>query len=206
MKIQSLSLAAFLFTLALTRAAAPLPEWIWHNYQKGDPPPQGTETVFLRKDFSVTSQPASAELKVCGDDEVTVFLNGRQIVVAGRRATTKSVHYSATTVDVSADLATGNNVLAVIGRNAGGPFGVIAKLEITYGYNKKVTLLTDPSWLTSAKSNANWALPGFKPAGWTHARSIGKEGDNPWFEVMTPPSTAEQLTLQIGRASCRERV
>jgi putative heme-binding domain-containing protein len=191
-------LSAMSFVACAASAAEPLPEWIWHNYQKGDTLPQGTEVVFLRRNFSVSSKPASAELKVCGDDNATVFLNGKQIVVAAQRATPGQVHYSATTADVSAELKTGDNLIAVMGRNGGGPFGVIAKLEITYGYNKKDTLLTDTSWLTSAKSNANWQLPEFKPVGWTRARRMGVEGDNPWFEVMTPPSTAEQLTLLPG--------
>ncbi|MBI3878775.1 MAG: c-type cytochrome [Verrucomicrobia bacterium] len=198
MKTQTLRLAACLLATLSAHAAEPLPEWIWHNYQKGDPLPQGTEVVFMRKKISIASKPASAELKICGDDSATVFLNGKQIVVATSRAKPGQVNYSATAVDVAAELKTGENLFAVMGRNGGGPFGVIAKLEITYGYNKKDTLLTDTSWLTSAKSNANWQLPDFKPAGWTRARHMGFEGDNPWFEVMNPPGTAEQLTLLPG--------
>jgi hypothetical protein len=164
----------------------PLPEWIWHNYQKGDPLPRELETVYLRKSFSVGSKPASAELKICGDDMATVFLNGKQLATVRQRAT-NTVHYAATRLDISAELKPGENLIAVKGQNSGGPFGVIAMLEVNYGYNKKDTLFTDTSWLTSARSNAGWELPAFKPDGWTRARRLGFEGDNPWFEVMNPP-------------------
>jgi putative heme-binding domain-containing protein len=189
--------AAFVFATALARAAGPLPEWIWHDYQPGDPLPQGLETVYLRKNFSVATNPASAELKVCGDDMATVFLNGKPLATVRQRAT-NTIHYAATTLDVTAELKAGDNLIAVQGRNSGGPYGVIAKLEITYGYNRKDTLITDTSWLTSARSNAGWELPSFTPAGWTRARHLAFEGDNPWFEVMNPPRTAEQLTLLPG--------
>lgn len=197
MKVWPINLAIICLATTFVQAANPLPEWIWHNYQKGDPLPQGLETVYLRRNFSISSQLAGAELRICGDDMATVFLNGKQIVIARQRAT-NTVHYAATRVDISSDIKTGDNLIGIIGRNSGGPFGVIARLEFNYGYNKKETLLTDTSWLTSARSNAGWELPSFKPTGWTRARRIGVEGDNPWFEVMNPPRTAEQFTLLPG--------
>jgi putative heme-binding domain-containing protein len=196
-KIQTLFFAALFITTSITRAVMPLPEWIWHNYQKGDPLPQALETVYLRKIFSVSSKPAGAELKICGDDSAAVFLNGKQLATV-RQRTSNTVHYAATRLDVSAELKPGENVIAVKGQNSGGPFGVIAMLEVTYGNNQKDTLFTDRSWLTSARSNAGWELPSFKPTGWTQARRLGFEGDNPWFEVMNPPGTAEHLTLLPG--------
>nr|MDQ3625252.1 hypothetical protein [Verrucomicrobiota bacterium] len=57
-------------------AAPPVPEWIWHDHQAGETAPRlgQSEIVYLRKTFTVPSAPARAELKVCGDDEATVFL------------------------------------------------------------------------------------------------------------------------------------
>src|SRR5512141_3197584 len=130
--------ASLLFTLT---ANAQVPEWIWHNYQ--GTMPKGTEVVFARKQFDVARAVQRAELKVCGDDEATVFLNGRQVVVARAKADPTSARYSATTVDVTGNLIVGRNLIAAQLRNSGGPFGVIAKLEITLTDGETQTLITD---------------------------------------------------------------
>ncbi|MEW6306350.1 MAG: c-type cytochrome [Verrucomicrobiota bacterium] len=179
-------------------AADPLPEWIWHDYKPGDKLLPGTETIFVRKAFPVEGRVSSAELKVCGDDEAIVFLNGQRVMVAGRKANPAGVNYSATATNVTAGLVTGENLLAAQVRNGGGPYGVIARLEMTFADGRQRTLISDTSWLTTTHSNANWQSASFKADGWTPARSIAKEGDNPWFEVMNAPTTAQTLNLPPG--------
>ncbi|MBI5774835.1 MAG: c-type cytochrome [Verrucomicrobia bacterium] len=194
-------IAAFVLFATSLHAAPPLPEWIWHEHQIGEAAPRSgqSEVVFLRKNFTVPSAPGRAELKICGDDEATVFLNGRQIIVARQRpAGWTNANYSASAVSVADALKPGTNTLAIMGRNAGGPFGVIARLEMSPGYNQTQWLISDTSWLTTLKSNAGWELPGASTAGWRPARRMGVEGDNPWFEVMNPPTTASELTLPPG--------
>jgi len=88
------------------RSSAQTPEWIWRENK----PAQAKEVCFFRKQFSAAFQAKSAELTAAGDDEVIVYLNGRE--VARSTDWNKPV-----TVDVTAAMREGSNVLAVRGRN-----------------------------------------------------------------------------------------
>ncbi len=198
-----LPLALIFFSLVIPFRAAepPLPEWIWHDHQIGDAAPRGSqsEIIYLRKTFVIEKAAARAELKVCGDDEATVFLNGKQVVVAKTKpAGWTRANYAATAVSVADTLKPGENTLAVMARNAGGPYGVILRLEIADSQNAVQWLISDTTWLTTMKTEPGWEMPGAATAGWRSARRIGKEGDNPWFEVMNSPTTAAELTLPPG--------
>jgi putative heme-binding domain-containing protein len=179
-------------------AAEPVAHWIWHEYRPGDTLLPGTEHILVRKTFAVPDGVTRAELRVCGDDEAVVHLNGRQVMVAGRKADPSSVNYSATQADVTTALAGGTNVLAAHVRNGGGPFGLIARLEFTLQDGSRRFLVTDDSWRTTTHSNANWTQVAFGAADWRPARSIAVHGDNPWFEVLNPPTTARTLNLPPG--------
>ena len=182
-------------------AAPPLPEWIWHDRQVGETPPRSgqSEGVFMRKTFTVPSALQRAELKVCGDDEAAVFLNGRQIIVAKQRPQGwTTVNYAASAISAGEFLKVGENTIAVRASNTGGPAGVIVRIEITLGYNQTRWLISDTSWLTTLHADEGWEQPGASASGWRPARRIGVEGDNPWFEVMNPPTTATELTLPPG--------
>ncbi|MEQ1861284.1 MAG: heme-binding protein [Chthoniobacteraceae bacterium] len=182
-------------------APPPLPEWIWHDHQAGEVAPRSgqAEVVFMRATFTLPGAPQHAELKVCGDDEATVFLNGKQIVVAKQKpADWKQANYAATAVPVAEALQAGANTLAVRGSNTRGPGGIIVRIEIGLSYEKTQWVISDAGWLTSLRGDTGWELPGAATTGWRPARSIGKEGDNPWFEVMNPPGIAAELTLPPG--------
>src|SRR6185436_4798833 len=121
--VPDMKLKAF-FTFFLTCAAlhAQTPEWIWL-----DAKPDAAESDqlrYFRKAFDAPAQLTKAVLTVTGDDRATAFVNGKQ--VAENRNWKNAV-----SADVTKEIKSGQNVLALRGRNNNGSAGVIAKLEFT---------------------------------------------------------------------------
>src|SRR6185436_18733583 len=66
--------------LFVSSAVAQMPEWIWHD-NKGVAPAD-REVRFFRKTFSAEPGVRRAVLMAAGDDQATVFLNGKQVLVS----------------------------------------------------------------------------------------------------------------------------
>src|SRR5688500_19852035 len=113
-------LKCLLLLCAALPVCAQTPEWIWFD-NKGDAP-AGEEVRFFRKTFEAPAGIAKAVLTTTGDDRVIACVNGEQI--AQNRSWDKAV-----SVDVTKQIKTGENVLALRGRNNNGTTAVIAKLE-----------------------------------------------------------------------------
>ena len=139
----------FGFAAALQAA---LPEWIWHD-NKGAI--QTNETRFFRKIFKVERNPSKARLSLAADDEAVVYLNGKEIA--------RSTGFDkATYEDVASDIVTGENVLAVRGKNVASDIaGVIVILELQTSKNPKQVIMTDTTWVSSAKSEPDWEVQSF---------------------------------------------
>src|SRR5437868_13375016 len=94
---------------ALSAANAQVPEWIWHD-NKGQSPAEN-EIRFFRKTFDLPGPVTKALLTVAGDDEATVFINGKQVAL--NRGWNKP-----TWMSVGQELKPGKNVVAIRGKNA----------------------------------------------------------------------------------------
>lgn len=169
-----LRIFAGLLTLAqLTFAQTP--EWIWHG--NNGKPPGNNERRFFRKTFTLPAKPAKAVLAVSVDNEGTAFVNAKSVgtVLAWEQAVL---------ADVTGELVTGENLLAVRGINHGGSAGVVARLEVTFGDGKKQTIVSDTSWLTHTEESAGWQQLTFKADGWAKPISVAKLGAAPWGDVL----------------------
>src|SRR5262249_14309075 len=104
--------------------------WIWHP-DAGDPlqeAPAGTR--YLRKTFELPKEPAAAAvLNVVCDDAFTVWLSGKE-VGRGQFFTHRRQVFS---FDVTQQLESGPNVLAVEGVNHQGPAGLLVQLTVRIG-------------------------------------------------------------------------
>ncbi len=172
------------------RSSAQTPEWIWRENK----PAQAKEVCFFRKQFSAAFQAKSAELTAAGDDEVIVYLNGRE--VARSTDWNKPV-----TVDVTAAMREGSNVLAVRGRNgSAGAAAVFTRLEVRSPNNFGLFVVTDPSWQSSSSEEKGWEAADFSPVNWKPAASLGPVGVAPWGNVLGAPraTTGESLTVLSG--------
>src|SRR6185436_13294400 len=168
------------------------PRWIWHDNKGAAIKPD--EVRYFRKTFTVPGKASKANLSVAADDEAVVYLNGKQ--VAKPKDFDKPVYE-----EVSSALRKGENVLAVRAKNVGGDqAGVVLMLEIKGAKRQNDFVVTDESWLSSAKEEDGWQKLDFAAAGWTKAVSRGKLGDKPWGDVFKVPKAtpAESLTTLPG--------
>lgn len=111
------------FIAAVQSVTAQTPEWIWHA--NGGKAPGNNERRFFRKTFTLDAKPTKATLAASVDNEGTAFVNAKSV------ATIVSWE-QAISVDVTADLKAGENILALRGINEGGAAGVVARLELTF--------------------------------------------------------------------------
>ena len=174
MKTHRLYAIAVLGALLQT-AIAQTPEWIWHA--NGGKPPGNNERRFFRKTFTLTEKPAKATLAATVDNEGTAFLNAKSV------ATIVSWE-QAVSVDVTADLKTGENILALRGINHGGSAGAVARLEMTFADGKKTSIVTDTTWLAHNEDVVGWQTAEFKNQGWEKPIFVAKLGAQPWGDIL----------------------
>src|SRR5215471_2669215 len=160
-------------------ATAETPKWIWHDNKGASI--QTNEVRFFRKVFQVEGKPTKATLSVAADDEAVVYLNGKEI--ARPKDYTKPARE-----DVTDQIKKGQNVLAIRGQNdAADQAGVVAVLELKFNKKGSDFIVTDETWLSSAKEQADWQDIDFAAKAWTKAVSRGKLGDKPWGDVLKVP-------------------
>ena len=182
----------WLLGVAISTFAAPRqPEWIWYD-NKGAAPGD-TEIRFFRKTFNVPGPVAKAVLTASGDDQMTAFINGKQ--VGANEHWKKPIH-----VDVTKQIVPGENLLAIRGKNSSGDAAVIARLDISLQGGKPQTVLTDTTWFSSDREVAGWETPSLTIKDWARSISRGRLGVMPWGDVLKPPDAtpAEQLTALPG--------
>lgn len=167
-----------LLTFCAVAATLPAqtPEWIWHD-NKGVAP-GNNERRFFRKTFVTEGKVQKATLMFTVDNEGTAFINGRS-------AASVPDWHEAASVDVTADIKPGANVLALRGINHGGAAGVVARLEMMFADGKKMTVVTDSSWVSFPEDVAGWQQVTFKAEDWKKAMSIAKLGAEPWGDVFS---------------------
>ena len=178
-----------LFAACSLRAGTP--EWIWHDNHGAKTAPG--EVRYFRKTFIIHGDPKKAELSFAADDELQVFINGQRVAEATGWS-------KATRVDVTKELDSGENVIAIRGTNDTGPAAVIAMLEVSVSKRAKTVVVTDNSWVSSTHGDAGWTNVDFSATNWTKAVSLGKVGVEPWGDIFTSAKAtpAEQLTLLPG--------
>ncbi|MEA2711336.1 MAG: hypothetical protein QOF78_3937, partial [Phycisphaerales bacterium] len=178
-------------------AAAPSPQWIW-----GPADAKAGEVRYFRVTFDakipttyMTENPSAAWLWAAGDDEMSVYLNGKEVVRSGGWS-------PAVVADVRSLLKTGKNVLAVKCRNDTGPAAIALKLEIRGTYREPFRLVTDASWKTWSDERSGWRGAKFDEKKLDGARVVGPYGMEPWGEIaVAVPSQAtpvEHITLPPG--------
>ncbi|MGQ9462412.1 MAG: family 78 glycoside hydrolase catalytic domain [Candidatus Fervidibacter sp.] len=155
--------------------------WIWTT--EGKPrqeAPAGTR--FFRRAFSLPSDRkiARARVLITVDDQFALFVNGTEVA----RSDGKGFAWQRPqTVEVTAYLRSGENVLAVAATNEGGPAGVLGKLVVEFEQGDPLVILTDKNWRWSQTEQPNWQQPNFDDSNWQSAREVGNFGTPPWGVV-----------------------
>jgi alpha-L-rhamnosidase len=145
--------------------------WIWLN--EGNPAISAPlATRYFRR--IITLPPgrklAKATCIITADNAFDLSINGQK---AGQ----SDNYYQPVTLDVTALLHAGDNVLAVTATNVGdapNPAGLIAKLRVEFAEGDPLVFATDESWEASADRNE-----------WTAAKILGVYGVAPWGKLDT---------------------
>lgn len=155
--------------------------WIWTT--EGKPrqeAPAGTR--FFRRTFSLPPDRkiVRARVLITVDDQFTLFVNGTEVA----RSDGKGFAWQRPqTVEVTAYLRSGENVLAIAATNEGGPAGVLGKLVVEFEQGDTLVILTDKNWRWSQTEQPNWQQPNFDDSSWQSAREVGNFGTPPWGVV-----------------------
>lgn len=186
-----MNLRSFFLTCALltSTALAQTPEWVWTEGQ-----PAAGEVRYFRKTFNLDAPAQKAELKVSADDEVVIYVNGKEV---GRSTSWKKPVLT----NIAKELRAGENVIACDAKNVGGSAAFIASLTIDGEGGKKQTILSDTTWTVSPTAGAGWNNTGFAATDWKQVKRLAKLGDGPWGDIFTDAFTAtpaEKVTVAPG--------
>ena len=142
-----------------------------------------------------------ATLRVSADDLFSVWLNGRQLGSGGDWSTP-------TTIDATAALRTGPNLLAIRAENgkapvAQNPAGLNAALDIELADGGKLSVCTNAQWRTSKTAADGWTSLDFDDSAWPAALVIAGYGDPPWGRLSAErPDRAPQGCGIGDRCAC----
>lgn len=144
-------------------------KWIWaqHSMSAGEP-----VAFFATRDFDLPENRVFTQLKVLGDPEYTIYLNGSPI--AGRYV---GEDRTLDVYDISTLVKTGRNRLVIAVRSHQGAGGLIAALDL--GPEVANWIVSDESW----RIYRRWtpALLTADPArGWERPLIIGEPPDGRW--------------------------
>jgi putative heme-binding domain-containing protein len=137
--------------------------WIWGRAADALERPAG-ETCELRRELELAAAPDSAVLVLSADDAALVRVNGV-------RAARTDAWQNATAIDVAELLTAGANAIEITARNAGGPAGVVAALELEVR-GARIRVVSDTAWSGRCGEEA-----------WGPARAIAPFGAAPWGDV-----------------------
>lgn len=114
------------------------PDWIWVDDDYAG------QNVRLTKTFTLDSAPVQAELRIAADFcDVVVEINSTPVLELEDFSPTQ-------TLDMTRQLAPGENQIAVVARPGGGPTAVALSIHATGADGDTVRLLTDDSWTANA--------------------------------------------------------
>lgn len=160
-------------------------QWIWAPHRMSDDTPLA---FFASRDFDLPENRIHTHLKILGDPEYTVYLNGREI--AGRQV---GEQRTLDFYDISSLVKTGRNRIVVAVRAPKGTGGLLAAIGIAP--ETPNWIVTDAAW----KIHRRWApdLLVRDPAGgvWQTPLLIGEPPIGRWNYLSVQ---AQELTIDPG--------
>ena len=178
----------------------PLPQlgqWIWHPDAK-----EIKHNCWFRYSFDIPSGRSvkMASMRITADNELALYVNGHK--TAESKDWDKPL-----TLDLTKNLVSGSNVIALECNNRDGKYGLIAGLVISLDDGSSIGVKSDKTWMTCLQSIKDWEIPGMEnKKAWKPAAELGNPGDGPWTSVTNSdpynPATilSESITL-IGSGS-----
>jgi hypothetical protein len=162
-------------------------KWIWARHRMSDDLPLA---FFAARDIDLPERRRYAHLKVLGDPEYTLYVNGREI--AGRRIPPEDRQIDF--YDISELVKTGRNRIVIAVRARQGVGGLIAALDI--GPETENWIVTDDSWRIYRRWNPEILVRDSATLGWETPVIVGEPPIGRWNflsmqkrELAAPPAT-----------------
>lgn len=148
-------------------------QWIWYPEKDMDPIAEApAEPRYFVKIFSLEAAPKSAKIEVAVDNVYQLFVNGKSIGEGDN-------WQAATVYDITKNLKTGKNTIAILATNQDGPAGFIVAGGLVTADGKKVSLVSNSTWKASDKATKGWQ-DGVEDKSWVKALEMGEYGSPPW--------------------------
>lgn len=142
------------------------PRVIWSSTAQDN----GDKAWFARE-FNVTSAPAKAELVITCDNEFVAYINGKH--VAASKTWERPLR-----VGVTPAVRAGKNLIAVEGKNLGGPAGLVARLVWENKKGQTTQLVTDQSWRLTRTPQQDWQMSGAAEGNWGFSLDVTESTKN----------------------------
>lgn len=149
---------------------APVPQWIWDAKGSSD-----GQVLYFRKDAEIKEPIKAAKLYTTCDNRMKLWLNGKEIHSSNEWE-------SPFLVDISKLLKQGKNSFAIRAQNDGGVAALVFKLVIDHGDGKTTSIISDPSWMSSAKADSEtWLASATNASDWPgKLTAVNRLGASPW--------------------------
>ncbi|HID06478.1 MAG TPA: hypothetical protein EYP10_04950, partial [Armatimonadetes bacterium] len=172
-------------------------QWIWHPQ-----PPSDKVSYCFRRRFKLPVRPKHATISITADNGYELFINGKFI----GRELGFDTHFwkSAEQFDVTKQLRSGDNVIAVRATNLGGPGGLLLHVAIRLPSDKVVHIYSDGTWRCApadsveAKGKNAWTSLAFDDSQWQTVATLGAPPVEPWGNIfgMTMPAMPQAPALR----------
>jgi alpha-L-rhamnosidase len=154
-------------------------KWIWcpePGVDLAKTAPAGERFFRCRISVPAGEKPEAAQIILAVDDQFTLFVNGKQVGhFAEQDGWMRPQRY-----DLLPLLTSGNNVVAVVGKNIQYVAGVCAKIVVRYPGRDPQVIVSDRKWKASDKAADGWNTSGFDDADWKDSFEIAAFGEGPW--------------------------
>jgi len=145
-------------------------EWLWSEKSGA------TERILIRTTANVSKGLMAAHVFFTCDNSADFYVNGNKLAYVDPWMEPK-------TVNITAHLKEGKNIIGADALNAGGVAGFIAWVQLDYQDGKTDYLVTGPDWQWKVPGSEKLAPQFSGKAGWKAPVSLGKHGVAPWGQL-----------------------
>jgi alpha-L-rhamnosidase len=173
-----------------------LGEWIWVPGAAASIP-----VAFFRRSFNLdpSMRLAEAVIKLNADNAFDLYVNGG--LVGNNRFWDVPREY-----DITPDLRSGLNVVAVKVVNSIDPGGLRAALRIRFADGRVLDSMSDGQWLVSTIEQPKWHDPDFDQSTWGHAVVLPADTADRWKKINDPFGPSRSVCLRKAFALTRRVV
>jgi putative heme-binding domain-containing protein len=161
------------------KSSAPLrpPSWIWLDRT------QDGQTVYFRKEIDLKYRVTSARLYGSCDNQMTVYVNGKEIIASDSWETPVFREVTDAFVNPTKTENPVKNVIAVKAHNTEGPAGLLLRIVLENSKKETIHLVTDAGWRVTDQYAKGWQDVNFNAGSWQPATVVAKLGAAPWAKI-----------------------